>query len=234
MLDFRFDGEELFLIVDKTAMEEGLSEKLEEKISNVSSFIAENNELSVFFEGGMDQADLVPFFMAFFKRKNISLKSINFLKPPPKKIDNPEIYKKMPVTLFKDNGRLPKKNLFKVLQGSIRSGQIVYHNGDLLVLGNINKGARVGASGNLIVIGSIRGYASAGKADKVESFILAQTVDSGVLEIGEAKISDYTSKKIVLCVFSNGRIITNEIDLNPFSINTPQEGKDDRIGNENF
>lgn len=51
----------------------------------------------------------------------------------------------------------------RVHQGTLRSGDHLQTQGDLLVLGDVNPGARVSASGDVMVWGRLRGIAHAGK-----------------------------------------------------------------------
>ncbi len=48
-------------------------------------------------------------------------------------------------------------------QGTLRSGQTLEADGDLLILGDVNPGAIISANGSIIVWGKLRGIAHAGK-----------------------------------------------------------------------
>ncbi len=63
----------------------------------------------------------------------------------------------------KDN--LPEikvKSALKIINKTLRSGQTVEYDGDILILGDVNPDAYVIASGNIIVMGALRGIAHAG------------------------------------------------------------------------
>lgn len=49
-----------------------------------------------------------------------------------------------------------------VVTRTLRSGQSVRHEGDVIVLGDVNPGAEVVASGHIVVMGALRGVAHAG------------------------------------------------------------------------
>lgn len=67
----------------------------------------------------------------------------------------------------------PRK--MEMLTGTVRSGQILAHQGDLVLLGDINPGGCVQATGNIFILGALRGLAHAG-SDGDESVIIAASV----------------------------------------------------------
>jgi septum site-determining protein MinC len=67
----------------------------------------------------------------------------------------------------------PRK--MEMLTGTIRSGQVLSHQGDLLLLGDVNPGGCVQATGNVFVLGALRGLAHAG-SDGDETVIIAASI----------------------------------------------------------
>lgn len=49
-----------------------------------------------------------------------------------------------------------------LVQRTLRSGQSVHYNGNVVILGDVNPGAEVAATGNIIVMGALRGVVHAG------------------------------------------------------------------------
>lgn len=66
-----------------------------------------------------------------------------------------------------------KKSSPLIHYGTIRSGQKVEHQGDLVVVGDINPGGEVIASGDIIVMGALRGLAHAGNQGDDRAIIAA-------------------------------------------------------------
>ncbi|GAB6158219.1 hypothetical protein JCM39194_14190 [Desulfotomaculum varum] len=60
-----------------------------------------------------------------------------------------------------------------LVQRTLRSGQSVYHDGNVVILGDVNPGAEVVAAGNIIVMGSLRGVVHAGAKGDTGAVILA-------------------------------------------------------------
>ncbi|MBE0465930.1 MAG: septum site-determining protein MinC [Candidatus Desulforudis sp.] len=60
-----------------------------------------------------------------------------------------------------------------LVEGTLRSGQSVNFEGNVVVLGDINPGAQVTAGGNVIVMGVLRGMVHAGAAGDAQAVIVA-------------------------------------------------------------
>ena len=71
-----------------------------------------------------------------------------------------------------------------LIQRTLRSGQSVSHDGNVVVLGDVNPGAEVVASGNIIVMGSLRGVVHAGAKGDANAIILAFRLRPTQLRIG--------------------------------------------------
>ncbi|WP_461829904.1 septum site-determining protein MinC [Aquifex sp.] len=74
-----------------------------------------------------------------------------------------------------------------VVEKSLRAGQRVEHNGDILVLGDVNRDAEVLAGGNIIVMGKLRGVAKAGLIGDEGAVIVALRMEPQLLQIGRIK-----------------------------------------------
>lgn len=66
---------------------------------------------------------------------------------------------------------------------NVRSGQVLEHQGDLLLLGDVNPGGCVMAAGNIFVLGTLRGMAYAGKDGNEEAVIAASELRPTQLRI---------------------------------------------------
>lgn len=68
-------------------------------------------------------------------------------------------------------------------RGTVRSGQKVYHPGNIVVLGDVNPGAFVQAGGDIVVMGALRGIAHAGAGGNVQSAIYALRLEPTQIRI---------------------------------------------------
>ncbi|HHY35018.1 MAG TPA: septum site-determining protein MinC [Firmicutes bacterium] len=68
-------------------------------------------------------------------------------------------------------------------RGTVRSGQRVYHPGNLVILGDVNPGGLVQAGGDIVVMGALRGVAHAGAGGDVDSAIYALKLEPTQIRI---------------------------------------------------
>ena len=71
-----------------------------------------------------------------------------------------------------------------LVKSTCRSGEIIRHQGDVVVLGDVNPGAEVIASGDIVVFGCLRGFAHAGSEGDNKATIVALSLGSPRLQIG--------------------------------------------------
>ncbi|RJQ30546.1 MAG: septum site-determining protein MinC [Peptococcaceae bacterium] len=60
-----------------------------------------------------------------------------------------------------------------LVQRTLRSGQSIHYNGNVVILGDVNPGAEVVAAGNVIVMGALRGVVHAGAAGDESAVVMA-------------------------------------------------------------
>ncbi|CAM3502186.1 septum site-determining protein MinC [Marinicrinis lubricantis] len=73
----------------------------------------------------------------------------------------------------------------KLMKGMIRSGQTVFHRGNLLYIGDVNPGGTIISTGDIWIMGSLRGMAHAGSEGNTEAVIAASHLRPTQLRIGE-------------------------------------------------
>lgn len=72
-----------------------------------------------------------------------------------------------------------------VITRTLRSGQEIRHQGDVIVLGDVNPGAVVVATGHIVVMGALRGVAHAGCAGNRDAIVAATKLRPTQLRIAE-------------------------------------------------
>ena len=66
-----------------------------------------------------------------------------------------------------------EKKALKIINKTVRSGQRIEYDGDILIIGDVNPDAYIIASGNIVVMGALRGIAHAGANGDETAIILA-------------------------------------------------------------
>ena len=77
----------------------------------------------------------------------------------------------------------PPGRALRLYEGNIRSGQQLYHDGDLIIMGTINPGAEVLATGDIHVYGALRGRVLAGIKGDGSAVVGCQQFDPELLAI---------------------------------------------------
>lgn len=78
-----------------------------------------------------------------------------------------------------------EEGMTKFLHGTLRSGQIIEYNGNIVVVGDVNPGAFLKATGNIIILGTLKGVAHAGLNGNNEAIVAAYNLMPNQLRIGD-------------------------------------------------
>lgn len=73
-----------------------------------------------------------------------------------------------------------------IVQKTVRSGQVLEYEGNVLILGDINPGGCVRSTGSIFVIGALRGVAHAGMEGNKEAIIAASLLQPTQLRIASS------------------------------------------------
>ncbi len=89
---------------------------------------------------------------------------------------------RMAEDLTKDHGRNRSQAL--LIKATFRSGEVVKHPGDVVVLADVNPGSEIWADGDIVVLGALKGLAHAGAAGDTKATIVATELASPRICIG--------------------------------------------------
>jgi septum site-determining protein MinC len=73
----------------------------------------------------------------------------------------------------------------KFYRGTVRSGQLITFDGNLVVLGDVNPGGVIEATGNVVVMGTLRGVVHAGSDGNKDAIVAALCLNPTQLRIGD-------------------------------------------------
>ncbi len=132
--------------------------------------------------------------LEFFKAvKKMFGKKISFVKQH--KLTKEQIYYSLSA----------EETVCKVIKRSLRSGEDIYSDGDILVMGDVNAGASLFANANITVLGALRGRASVKKGGRVYATYMTPS------QIRIGKLCSYNKKPknigAAVAVAENGEII---------------------------
>lgn len=89
----------------------------------------------------------------------------------PLHIDKPETYTGI------------NEGMAKFINSTVRSGQVIQYDGNLVILGDVNPGALVEAKGNIIILGILRGAVHAGIDGNSDAIVAAYNLQPTQLRI---------------------------------------------------
>jgi septum site-determining protein MinC len=108
-----------------------------------------------------------------------------------------------------------EEGMTKFVHGTLRSGQEVSYNGNIVVIGDVNPGAVLRAKGNIIVLGLLRGIAHAGLGGNKNAVVAAYSLLPTQLRIDDIIVrppegdSHYKYPEIA-------RVIENKVIIEPY------------------
>ena len=104
-------------------------------------------------------------------------------------------------------------------RGTLRSGQILESDGDVIVLGDVNPGAKVIAARNVVILGCLKGTVYAGMNDVDNAFVVAMSMNPMQIRIGNsiARSDDNSKSKNnepQIAFLENGNIYIEQLCKN--------------------
>ncbi|CCQ98394.1 putative septum site-determining protein MinC [[Clostridium] ultunense Esp] len=76
------------------------------------------------------------------------------------------------------------EGMTKFINTTIRSGQVIEYDGNIVIIGDVNPGALIKAKGNIIILGTLRGVAHAGIDGNYKAIVAAYDLQPTQLRIG--------------------------------------------------
>lgn len=99
-----------------------------------------------------------------------------------------EVSSNKPFIIKENTGIQPEiyqEGMTKFVHGTLRSGQEVSYNGNIVIIGDVNPGAQLKAKGNIVVLGSLKGVAQAGIGGNREAIVAAYSLLPTQLRIAD-------------------------------------------------
>lgn len=124
-----------------------------------------------------------------------------------------------------------------VYRGTVRSGQVVTHKGDIVVIGDVNPGGLVMATGNVYIMGTLRGVAHAGCTGDESAIIAAVYFQPSQLRIArvisrapDSDQSAYEATEMEFAYLKEGKMAVDKMNELPMIRMRNERLVDDRKG----
>ncbi|HHW30303.1 MAG TPA: septum site-determining protein MinC [Clostridiaceae bacterium] len=77
------------------------------------------------------------------------------------------------------------EGITKFHRGTVRSGQLIAFEGNVVIIGDVNPGGEVVATGNVVVMGSLRGSVHAGADGNKDAIVVSLNLQPSLLRIAD-------------------------------------------------
>lgn len=210
---FKGVNDGLYLEINSKDFKSALKD-LEEKLKESLGFFKGAKFLGVEAENLSDKEKLeINLILKYKYGFNITLDKILTM------ISQSEILQDNQDTIELEASKIPK-DLYtiesKFVHKTLRSGQAVEHDGNIVVVGDVNPGAFLKSTGSIIVLGTLRGVAHAGASGDREAIVAAYNLSPSQLRIGnlivrapDEEIPEYKLPEIA-------RIDQNKVIIEPY------------------
>lgn len=180
---------------------------LERQLSSAQSFFAGASAKVLLKEGALDEAQmdrLEQLLAAFEMRLNREPITI---KAPAFETGRPDVHRQRG---FQEDNTL-------LVRRTIRSGQSLHYDGNVVVLGDVNPGAEIVCTGDILVLGSLRGVAHAGADGEIDATVFAFRLEPTQLRIAHLISRSPDEKHVRPGAPEIARVVENMIQVSLYS-----------------
>nr|WP_307774710.1 septum site-determining protein MinC [uncultured Cetobacterium sp.] len=155
-----------------------LKEKFSEKIKQAESFIGKAKIAIEFTNRKLSEIEENALINIINKETKIEIAFI---------FSEESALTQLPITNmpFKDFKDITDEGITKFYKGTLRSGNSIEFNGNVVVLGDVNPGALIKATGNVVVLGYLNGTVYAGDKLGSDAFVGAFSLNPIQIRIGQ-------------------------------------------------
>ncbi|HZW83410.1 MAG TPA: septum site-determining protein MinC [Candidatus Deferrimicrobium sp.] len=178
--------EGIFLHLDPATDFSTLKQHVSLKLSASEKFLAGAQVICDFGSREVSTEEITE-LEGLFKQHNLQLKRVNTSRPS----QSTGMGRKERNMLPQADGNIGTKihpyadEQTLLIQRTLRSGQSVVYDGNVVILGDVNPGAEIVATANVIVMGALRGVVHAGATGNTESVVTAFRLKPTQLRIAD-------------------------------------------------
>ncbi len=222
-VDLRMTKRGVVLFVEKYGDLAQLFADITNKFSQLNGFFTQGDKISVMIKDrekySKDITEIVSFVEKMgFKVGEILVGEMN--KKTPNKLS---VKQKMKVV---ESENFQQLNPTKVVKKTVRSGQAVIHDGDVILVGNLNSGGEVISAGNVMILGEARGVIRAGVKGDEDALIFAITMSPELIQIANHVSHVPESIENAMAYVRNGKVVVEKYDNIKFGVGRDQIGKE--------
>lgn len=108
------------------------------------------------------------------------------------------------------------EGITRFINSTIRSGQEIEYNGNIVIIGDVNPGAIIKAKGNIIILGTFKGVAHAGADGNKEAIVAATDLRPTQLRIADIIVRKPDGEFKSSGLPEVAKVFNNEIYIEPY------------------
>ncbi len=208
-IDLRMTKRGVVLFIESYEDLSQLFADITNKFSQLEGFFAPGDKLSIMMKDKEKYSKDITDIVSFIEEKGFKVGEILVGEMNKKTPNKMSVKQKLNVVESEASKRL---NPTKVIKKTVRSGQAVVHDGDVIVMGNLNSGGEIISAGNVVILGEAKGVIRAGVKGEESSVIYAILMNPELVQIANhvAHLSE-TLKNAVVHV-RNGKVVFEGYD----------------------
>lgn len=211
-IDFRMTKKGLILLIDSYRSVEELRQDIMKKFADAKDFFSQGDEISLMLTQDTSKPDDIVKIVSLLSDLGVHVRDILVGSMEQKDVKVGQKYDLVREKITEVRGA-------QIIRRNLRSGQIVVHNYDVLVIGNIHPGAEVISGGSIVIFGSAKGVLRAGYTQGEEGLIAAIELNPSLLQIGNYITQEYDRLEVpAVAHVRTGRIVVEEADNVKFEI----------------
>jgi septum site-determining protein MinC len=211
-IDFRMTKKGLILLIDSYRSVEELRQDIMKKFADAKDFFTEGDEISLMLTQDTSKPDDIVKIVSLLSDLGVHVKDILVGSMEQKDVKVGQKYDLVREKITEVRGA-------QIIRRNLRSGQIVVHNYDVVVVGNIHPGAEVIAGGSIVIFGTARGVLRAGYSQGEEGIIAAIDLKPSLIQIGNYITQEYDRFDLpAVAHVRTGRIVVEEADNVKFEV----------------
>ena len=205
LVNFRGIKEGIYIFIKEGNFQD-IKKELEKKLKESTDFFEGANILGI--KGEDLSKDETSELIEIMKNKYKLHISENGL---PTYLEEPEIYSGI------------YEGMAKFINSTIRSGQVIEYDGNVVIIGDVNPGALIKAKGNIIILGTLRGVAHAGIDGNNEAIVAAYDLQPTQLRIANIIGRRPDGEIITSGLPEVAKVHQGEVFIEPYLPNLPRK-----------
>lgn len=211
-IDFRMTKKGLILLIDSYRSVDELRQDIMKKFVDAKDFFSEGDEISLMLTQDTSKPDDIVKIVSLLSDLGVHVKDILVGTMEQKDVKVGQKYDLVREKITEVRGA-------QIIRRNLRSGQIVVHNFDVVVIGNVHPGAEIIAGGSVVIFGSAKGVLRAGYSQGETGVIAAIDLQPSLIQIGNFITQEYDHfDGPAVAHVRTGRIIVEEADNVKFEV----------------